>query len=254
MLTCIAMVGKIIYLTNTRPDLSFAVGLVSRFMHNPKEDHMQATKHIFRYLRHTTHYGIFYRCNAPITLSAFTDADWATCPTPRRSVGAYLVTLGDNPISWHSKRQATASKSSTESEYLALSSGAQEAVYIRRLLLELQLLPDCEVFLQCTNDNIVSALPSSQTTIHYDNDGAIKLARNPVFHARTKHIEVHHHFVRERVLEGEINIQYIPTDLQPADVLTKALSRPLFEKHRTALGVVDLSLFSPKSALRPLPS
>lgn len=115
------MVGKLIYLTNTLPNLSFAIGLVSRFMQDPREDHLQATKHIFWYIKGTLHFGIFYPRHAPLELTAFTDADWASCATTRRSVGAYLILLGGSPISWNSKRQVTTSKSSTESEYLALS-------------------------------------------------------------------------------------------------------------------------------------
>lgn len=168
-------------------------------MQAPKSDHMLAVKHIFRYIKATTNYGIFYPRGAPLIL---TDADWASCPSTRRSAGAYVISLGGHPISWHSKRQQTTSKSSTESEYMALSTSTQKAVYLRRLLAELPLPSLPFVFLSCKDSLIPQALPSSPPVLHCDNQGVIKLAKNPVFHARTKHIEVHHHFVREHVLEG----------------------------------------------------
>lgn len=130
-------VGKLLYLTNTRPDLSHSVGIVARFMAAPQQNHLEAVKHILRYLKGTINYGILYKSNAPLDLHGYTDAAYLDCLEMRRSTGGYLFKLADGPISWSSKRQDTVSDSTTEAEYKALSIGAKEAVYLRRLLLEI---------------------------------------------------------------------------------------------------------------------
>lgn len=131
-------VGKLIFLTHTRPDISHAVGLVSRFMQFPQQAHWEAVLHILRYLSTTSDLGILYSRCGPPSLSGFTDADYLSCTvSTRRSIGAYVFTLASGPISWSSKQQATVLDSTTEAEYKALAEGAKEAVYIRRLFVEL---------------------------------------------------------------------------------------------------------------------
>jgi hypothetical protein len=136
--------------------------------------------------------------------------------------------------------------SSTEAEYCALADGAKEAVYLKRLLQELDLPSVSKVPVDCLSKevhlNLSKGAVPTELDMHLrcDNSSAIKLARNPVFHARSKHIELHHHFIRERIIEGEIDVDYISTEDQPADLLTKALAQPLFEKHRHAMGVRSL--------------
>lgn len=148
-----------------------------------------------------------------------------------------------------SKRQATVSLSSAEAEYKSLSDGARESVFLLRLLKELIVSIVSQTKLSCTNSGVTSQLIDADIpgpediTILCDNISAIKMSRNPVFHARSKHIELYHHFVRERVLDGEILVNYIPTEDQTADILTKALGRTKFTFHRTRLGIVSTSDF-----------
>ena len=238
-------VGQLKFLSQTRLDIAQAVSLVSRFMHAPQSMHLEAVKHLLRYVNTTSNFGIHYYRNGPRQLTGYTDSDWATSKDGRRSVGGYLFQFAGGPITWQSKRQPTVSRSSTEAEYKALSDGAQEAVYLRRLLDELQVTTTTIVPVSCKEKEVTDSLPMTKTILHCDNQGAIKLAKNPVFHARTKHIEVHYHFVRERVLGGEISVQYLPTECQPADLLTKSLGQSLFEKHRDFIGIFPIGTFLP---------
>jgi len=237
------LVGKLIFLTTTRPDLAFAVGLVSRFMSAPQTPHLAAVLHILRYVKKTTSFGLFYSSQDTSPIQGFTDADWAACGKTRRSTGGYCFILSGAAITWQSKKQATVAKSSTESEYLSLSSGASEAAWLRRLLHELQISSSSNpLSLTLSSAKIRTDLqPAKPISIHCDNQSAIKLAKNPVFHARSKHIEIHHHFVRERVLRGEVQLHYVPTDSQPADIFTKPLPRLKFEKHRQTLGIISIT-------------
>lgn len=161
----------------------------------------------------------------------------------RRSIGAYVFTLASGPIAWSSKQQPTISDSTTEAEYKALLEGAKEAVYIRRLLLELQAFEPGQVPVQFNDatihkDLVNAHLPSIHNAhLHCDNQGSIKLARNPVFHAKTKHIESKHHFIRERVLEKEILLKYVLTNENPTNMFTKPLCRNRFELHRASIGI-----------------
>ena len=237
------LVGKLIFLTTTRPDLAFAVGLVSRFMSAPQTPHLAAVLHILRYVKKTTSFGLFYSSQDTSPIRGFTDADWAACSETRRSTGGYCFILSGAAITWQSKKQATVAKSSTESEYLSLSSGASEAAWLQRLLHELQISSSSKpLSLTLSSTEIRTDLqPTKPISIHCDNQSAIKLAKNPVFHARSKHIEIHHHFVRERVLRGEVQLHYVPTDSQPADIFTKPLPRLKFEKHRQTLGIISIT-------------
>lgn len=251
-------VGQLLYLTNTRPDISYAVNYVSRFMAKPQLAHWQAVQHIVRYVQGTTDQGIFYsrhtslpplhgfiKTSTPLQFAGFSDADWAACKNSRRSTGGYAFILSGGAITWSSRRQPTVSLSTTEAEYRALADSSKEAVHLRRLLQELR-IPTAAVPLACSDKGVTGGLlHASQPTeidvhLHCDNISAIKLAKNPVFHARSKHIEIQHHFVRERILEGEVTVDYISTNEQPADILTKALSPAVFNKHKHTLGMQSL--------------
>ena len=146
----------------------------------------------------------------PLRLTAFTDSDWASNPVDRRSTTGFLIFLGNNLLTWASKKQPTVSRSSTEAKYRALAVGAAELAWIRMLLRDLGIF--------------VSYAP----VLWSDNTSAISLASNPVFHARTKHIEIDYHFVREKVVRGDLSVQFISTDDQLADLLTKALLSPRY--------------------------
>jgi transposase InsO family protein len=204
-----SLVGALQYLTFTRPDLSFAVNSLCQHMQSPTSAHLVAAKRVLRYVRGTISHGLLFQ-PGPMHLTVFTDADWAGNPVDRRSTTGFLVFLGNNLITWASKKQPTVSRSSTEAEYRSLAVGAAEVAWIRMLL------RDLHVFL------------AHCPTVWCDNTSAISLASNPVFHARTKHVEVDYHFVRERVVRGDLNVQFIPTVDQLADLLTKALPTPRF--------------------------
>ena len=188
-------------------------------MHAPTEDHWSAVKRILRYLQATTTYGLHITRDSPLSLHGFTDTDWAGSIDDRKSTGGYLVYLGSTPISWKSGKQRTVARSSTEAEYKALADGTAEILWIRSLLTELQ-------------------IPSSTvTTLWCDNLGATFLYANPVFHARTKHVEVDYHFVCDRVTKQEIQVRFISFKDQLADVLTKPLPPVSFAYFRSKLRV-----------------
>uniref|UniRef100_A0A2N9F2E7 Integrase catalytic domain-containing protein n=1 Tax=Fagus sylvatica TaxID=28930 RepID=A0A2N9F2E7_FAGSY len=204
-----SLVGALHYLTFTRPDISFSVHQVCQYMSAPTTIHFAAAKRILRYLRGTLFHGIAFH-PGPLTLSAYTDADWAGDPDDRRSTSGYLVYLGSNPITWSAKKQPTVSRSSTESEYRALAIASAELCWIRALLKDLGIYLSQPPLLWC------------------DNVSALAIASNPVFHARTKHIEVDFHFVRERVLRKDLIVKFVSTIDQLADIFTKSLPTQRF--------------------------
>jgi hypothetical protein len=175
-----SLVGALHYLTFTRPDISFAVHQVCQFMNAPTDIHLIAAKRVLRYIRGTLNHGLFYT-PGPISLSAFSDADWAGDPNDRRSTSGLLVYLGHNPITWFAKKQLTVSRSSTEAEYRALASASAELCWLRALIKDLGIYLYDPPILWC------------------DNVSALAIASNPVFHARTKHIEVDFHFIRREL-------------------------------------------------------
>ncbi|XP_062104494.1 uncharacterized mitochondrial protein AtMg00810-like [Humulus lupulus] len=186
------LAGALQYLTFTRPDISYAVQQVSLHMHDPRNAHMHALKRILRYIQGTLMFGL-HLYKSPIgKLVSYTDADWGGCPDTHRSTSSYCVFLGDNLISWSSKRQPTFSKSSAEAEYRGVANVVSETCWIRNLLLELH----CPI--------------RKATLVYCDNVSAIYLSSNPVQHQRTKHIEMDIHFVREKVACGEVRILHVP--------------------------------------------
>jgi hypothetical protein len=191
-------------------------------MHRPLKPHWQAIKRILWYLKHTPSHGLLLHRTSNTTLAAYSDADWAGCSDDRRSTGAYCVFLGSNLMSWSSRKQPTVSRSSTEAEYKVVANTTAELLWIRALLLDLGI-----------------GL-SSTPTLWCDNIGATY-----VFHARTKHVEIDFHFVRDRVADKSLNIRFIPSSDQLADVLTK----PLVSK-RFQLLCSKLNVSSPPLILR----
>jgi hypothetical protein len=213
------LVGSLNYLTITRPDISFAVQQVSQFMQTPRHLHLAAVRRIIRYLRGSSSRGLFFPTGSSLRLVAYSDADWAGCPDTRRSVTGWCMFLGDSLISWKSKKQARVSKSSTESEYRAMSAACSEIVWLRGLLAELG-------FSQ-----------SDSTSLHADNTSAIQIATNPVYHERTKHIEVDCHSIREAMDNRVISLPHVSTNLQIADIFTKAMTR---QRHQFLVGKLML--------------
>jgi hypothetical protein len=214
-------VGSLMYaMLGTRPDIAFAVSVVSRFASNPTEAHMKAVKRIFRYIQGTLDMGLVFRGSIQ-PLEGYTDSDWAGDHDTRRSTSGYVFNVGSAAISWSAKRQPTVSLSSCEAEYIGQTNATKEAIWLQGFLKQVN-----------PGDPGLSA-----TIIYGDNQGAIALAKNPQFHARTKHIDIQHHFVREKVAEGRVDIKYIHTSKQVADGLTKALPRDPFQRFRKAVGV-----------------
>ncbi|XP_070012283.1 uncharacterized mitochondrial protein AtMg00810-like [Nicotiana sylvestris] len=201
------LIGKLFYLTITRPDISFAVQVLSQFMQHPKESHMEVALRIVKYVK-----------GSP---------DWVACRNTRRSATGYVVKLDDFLLSWKSKKQQTVSRSSVEAEYRNMATVVAELMWMKGLLEELR--------------NKVK----EHIHLHYDSKAALQIAANPIFHEKIKQIEIDCHFVREKIKEGMVTTNYIPTKQQMADLMTKGLGatqrKLLFDK----LGVLDV--FRPSS-------
>jgi histone deacetylase 1/2 len=217
-----SIVGALQYLTLTRPDISFVVNKVCQFLHKPSKNHWSAVKHILRYLQHTIEVGLRLHKSPSTLVSAFSDADWAGCSDDRRSTGGFAVFLGSNLISWSARKQATVSRSSTEAEYKSLANATAEVMWVRTLLKELGVKGPKFARLWC------------------HNLGATYMLANPVFHARTKYIEVDFHFVRERVAQGLLQIRFISTKDQVDDGFTKPISVRQLEEFRHNLNLDKL--------------
>jgi hypothetical protein len=208
------------YLMNTRPDICFEVNTLSQFLVQPRRVHLVATKHVMRYLKGTMDYGLRYDGDHDFTLSGYTDADWAGSITDTKSTSGCCFNLGSAMILWQSRKQSSISLIIVEVEYIAACSVSCEAIRLRNLL-------------TCLFD-----LEMRETVILCDNQSCIKMTENPVFQDRSKHIEIHYHFIRDMVQRGALKLQYISTDEQVADVLTKPLSRVKFEHFRDKLCIV----------------
>ena len=190
-------------------------------MHDPWVPHYNHVKRILRYLKGTLNHGLHLNNSSPNSLTAYSDADWAGCPDTRRSTSGFCVFLGNNLISWSSKRQVTVSRSSAEAEYRAVAHAVADTIWIRQLLSELH-------------------RPIEQATIVYcDNISAVYMTSNPVQHRRTKHIEIDIHFVREKVALGQVRVLHVPSTAQFADIFTKALPTKPFQDICFSLNVVE---------------
>ncbi|KAM2392834.1 hypothetical protein ACFX1X_036261 [Malus domestica] len=208
-----SIVGALQYLTFTQPDLAYAVNTACQYIHTPIEVHYDLVKRILCYVQSSLDYGLTYSSSSDLSLVAFSDSDWAADPNTRRFVTGFVVYLAYNPISWQFKKQASVSRSSTEAEYKSIAHCAADITWIRNLLKDLhQFLPDPPL-------------------IHCDNLSALALCSNPVFHTRIKHLDTDFHFVREKVQQNDILVQYVPTEEQTTDILTKGLHIPVFFKH-----------------------
>uniref|UniRef100_A0A2N9GXG4 Integrase catalytic domain-containing protein n=1 Tax=Fagus sylvatica TaxID=28930 RepID=A0A2N9GXG4_FAGSY len=216
------LVGSLVYLTVTRPDISYAVHIVSQFMAAPRSLHYAAVLRILRYLKGTLFHGLHFSSQSSLTLQAYSDADWAGDPTDRRSTTGYCFLLGDSLISWHSKKQSVVARSSTEAEYRALADTTAELLWLRWLLQDLGI--DC----------------STAVPIHCDNRSAIQIAHNDVFHERTKHIEIDCHFVRHHLLQGTLQLRSVSSQDQLADIFTKPMPPGRFRDLISKLKLVSV--------------
>jgi len=211
------LVGSILYLsTTTRPDLAYASGLLARYMSNPEEQHWTAAKGVLRYLAGTVSYGLCY--GGSEALAGAVDADFGGSPETRRSTTGWVFTWNGAAISWGSKRQPTVSTSTAEAEYVAAAAATREALWVRKLMVDL-------------------GQPAAPIDMAKDNQACISLIANPETTGRAKHIDIAHHMVRERVAMGEVKFTYTPGAEVLADGMTKALPTPAFDTFRSRMGV-----------------
>lgn len=215
------LVGRLVYLLATRPDLTYSVHILSQFMQNPRQEHWDSALRVVRYLKGTPGQGILLKSESDLMLHGWCDADYAGCRLTRRSVGAWFITLGSSPISWKAKKQGVVSRSSAESEYRSMSLAVGELQWLRDVLIDL---------------GINQTQPMD---LHCDNQAALYIASNPVFHERTKHIERDCHTVRDAIQDGTIVTGKVDSKEQLADVFTKALGRREFEYLVGKLGIYN---------------
>jgi hypothetical protein len=205
---------------NTRFDIAYAVSTVARYFNNPGKEHWTAVKRIFRYLKGTKHAAIVYDKNAPALLEGYMDASYASSLDDRKSVTGYIFTYCGGPVAWNSKKQQTVAASTAEAEYMAASEAAIEGIWLKHFLQELNLWQQDSV------------------KLYEDNSACIRLAENPQHVTAAKHIELKHHFIRDRVALGDLSIAQLPTNKMLADLLTKPLQGEHFNNLRASIGMV----------------
>ena len=213
-------IGCLRYLLHTRPDLSYSVGVLSRYMRDPKVSHGAALKQILRYLRGTVSLGIIFGRSKRMELVGYSDSSHNVDEDDGKSTTGHIFYLNDSPISWCSQKQEIVALSSCEAEFMAATEAAKQAVWLQELLGE------------------IIGKACMRVTIKVDNKSAIALSRNPVFHGRSKHIHRRFHFIRECVENDQVEVEHVPGNEQRADILTKSLARTNFVSMRILIGMV----------------
>ncbi|GKA42154.1 putative ribonuclease H-like domain-containing protein [Tanacetum coccineum] len=204
-----SMIGSLMYLTASRPDIMYAVCVCSRFQVTPKTSHLNAVKRIFKYLKGKPHLGLWYPRESPFDLEAFSDSDYGGSNLDRKSTTGGCQFLGQRLISWQCKKQTIVATSTTEAEYVAAANCCGQVLWVQNQLLDY-------------------GFNFMNTKIHIDNESTICIVKNPVYHSKTKHIEIRHHFIRDCYEKKLISVEKIHTDLNVADLLTKPFDGPRF--------------------------
>ena len=215
------IVGSLMWIANqTRSDISNAVRAIARFSHNPKEVHLKAARKILEYLNATAHLGLTFRRESSLEdvqleygIETYVDADYAHKVEDRRSVSGVAVCCGGALVSWFSRTQKCVTLSTTEAEYVAMADGVKESLYVSGVL-------------------VLPSLGSPSIGVLEDNKGAIGLAKKPLNSSNSKYIDVRYHFLRDLVRKGDLSVKYLKTEEEHADIITKAIGRESFEKHR----------------------
>ncbi|KAG7588878.1 Reverse transcriptase RNA-dependent DNA polymerase [Arabidopsis suecica] len=215
-------IGCLRYLLHTRPDLSYSVGVLRRYMHEPKESHGAALKQVLRYLQGTRSYGLCFHRGTNTELIGFSDSSHNVDEDDGRSTTGHIFYLNECPITWCSQKQENVALSSCEAEFMAATEAAKQAIWLQKLLQE------------------VTKKYCEKVLILIDNKSAIALTRNPVFHGRSKHIHKRYHFIRECIQNELVEVEHVPGEIQKADILTKALGRIRFKEMRDLIGVLDV--------------
>ena len=213
------MIGSLLYLTASRPDILFSVCLCARFQSNPKESHLTAVKRMFRYLIGTKNLGLWYPKGQNLTLLGFCDADFAGCRIERKSTSGSCIFLGGCLISWTSTKQNSIALSTAEAEYVASGTCVAQILWIKNQLEDY-------------------GMSLKNIPVMCDNTSAINLAKNPIVHSCTKHIEIRHHFIRDHISTGDIELKFIETSRQTADIFTKLLGTECFHSLVRELGMI----------------
>lgn len=217
-----SLIGKLLYLTHSRPDTCFAVSYLARFMSSPCNSHFTAAKRVVRYLACTKDFGLWFSRDNGGVLKAFSNSDWGGSLADRKSTTGMLVRLGMSAISWSSRKQEVVALSTTEAEYIAATAGACQIVWFKRLL------------------EVCGHVFKNPICLWCDNQSAIVVAKNPAHHGRTKHIDVRFHFIRSLVSDGVISIQHCSTNDQLVDLFTKPLPPEGHAMMRSLIGVREL--------------
>ena len=213
-----SIIRSLLYLTASRPDIAFSVGVFARYQDAPKESHLTAVKRIIQYINGTPNYGLWYSKDSNACLADYSDADWAGSMDDRKSTLGGCFYLGNNIVSWISKKQNFVSLSMAKAEYIAAGSCCTQLLWMKKLLHDY-------------------GIPQDTMCVFCDNTNAINLSKNPVQHSKSKHIEIRYYFIRDLVEDKFVCLEFIHTDNQKADIFTKPLDGPWFESLRKTIGI-----------------
>jgi len=214
-----SFIGCLMYLTATRPDILYAVSVLSRFMHCPSEVHLQAAKRVVRYIKGTITYGVKFQKSQPVKLCGYSDSDWGGSEDDAKSTSGYCFSLGSGIFSWSCKKQDIVAQSTAEAEFVAAAAAVNQALWLKKILVDLHMEP------------------TGSFKVFVDNEAAIAISHNPVFHGRTKHFKIKFFFLREVQKDGDITLVYCKTEEQLADIFTKPLPVGKFQLLRQKIRV-----------------